>query len=254
MGEDALRELADGLTSAGEREMLSDKLLRLHRGQDVGAYSDDPGSWRNKRIRGHEIQSDDRDVINLCISDHSIRRMIGQAAEAGLSRPLQEIWVLSEAGCSQREIGELLGVSHQTVGRKLAAAREVIWDHLDTEGLPYIVFLQESHRTAYYRPPTRDPLPDQVEHDRRVIEQMCGVVTMIQQDNLGKVELWRPDRLPIVDILRDDTEPDTVIGVRTLRRWARLIRSLILAVILCSMARKSRGYGPNPAIDPLHVV
>lgn len=178
-----LKEEKDDYQRHLSLEWLSDALLRINRGwQDTAAHSETTRTKRSRRIVGGEVQFsqlEHPDWISVPISEAAVRRIIAQAAAAGLSRDQQIIWTLSEAGYTEVYIAEQLGIDQSTVSRRLMVARNIVWDHIDTRGDAYKVFLEESHRTAYFGASSKRRLPPDLEEARRLIEEYTNVVTCV---------------------------------------------------------------------------
>lgn len=183
--------LANDLASLGSGaqqalEWLSDALLRINRGWESGAHSELADTRRNRRIIGAEIHFSqiDRldDSIRVAITDQAVRSIIGRAASAGLTRAQQLVFALDEAGLSQASIADQLNMHPRKVSRVLCAARDALWGHVDRRGDAFKVFLEESHRAAYFPPGARRRLPPWMESAREVIEAHENVTTHIEEN------------------------------------------------------------------------
>ncbi len=193
--------LANEIAAAGDTQLLeclSDALLRIHQAWRDGAHSELSDTARRRRIVGNETPLDGKlDCIVTSVSDESIRRAIRQAARAGCTRRQQEVWTLHEiVGCSQVEIAGVYGTSQQAVSSCLARAREAIWDHLDKHSPTYVVFIAESHRSAYFPPAHRPELPTELEPARQALERKPKVTTHIQIEHPRRVEIWHDGEPP----------------------------------------------------------
>lgn len=129
-------------------EYLADALLRINRGWERDAYSEEPDTSRNRRIAGHEVQLDPvkhAQYISVPISETAVRRIIANAARAGLSRTQQLIYTLSETGQTQEEIAAQLGISQQAVCKHYSLALEDL-KYSVTKQTAYIFYLESHHK------------------------------------------------------------------------------------------------------------
>lgn len=180
-------------------EWLSDALLRVHKGWLAGAHSEDPDTRWNVHIRqtqriGLGMDLADEDLISEeVVSQECLRKAIGRAARAGCTRGQRIVFGLHEAGCTQREIGEKLGIPQQKVPRQLAMAKAAIRRHIDRLSDPVLIFDLEARRRALGKIRQQQPPMDaRIAMARLIIEEAEGVSTLVTQREPLRLQVTMP--------------------------------------------------------------
>lgn len=221
-----LKRLSDSLETAEEREELADNLLRIHSAWRSNAHSEQSDTRRRRKIRREVFAVPALESLEAKVDADIMQRAIDRAYEAALTPLQQSVWYWSDImGWKQQRIAGELHIKQPEVSRLLNRARTALWAHIDKNSTEYRVFVRETRRAAYHRPPHRPRLPIVLDEARRLIELDCKTSTHIQIDQPRKVEIWENDE-PVILIDEEQRQSNYALSFRQTVARAKKIKKL----------------------------
>lgn len=210
MSPSQIAALADSLTTPEQREQLSDALLKVHKGWQVGAHSEVSDTRRNRRHAREQSMEELAEAAGVVIptAPPSMLPLIQRALKASVDEEVAVMWILHEDGWTQARIAETFDVSQGCVSQRLARARDLIRDNIDEKEGWFRILCVEMRRRRYVPLQKQPPLASEIQAARIVLEAN-GLETWILRQDPGSV------------IIVDAKGNETRVTFRELLRQAR---------------------------------